>query len=119
LPDTERADPGEPSEASIEPAFPIDLKTPEDEPVVWGITKPRLKGTHYKLIKTLVDAHPDSLTGEVLGARSGIADPIKMLGRIRSDPDWADALRMAGEAHGGYGINLKRPSKTPVRKPRK
>jgi hypothetical protein len=105
-----------PLKVEMTPKLPIALGGPEDRPVVWGIEKKRLTPGQYRVVKLLVDLHPERLSGDQLAIRSNTEKPIGMIDRLRKDQDWADALDKPGQAHGGYGIRLRRPAKKSGRK---
>lgn len=106
-----------PIDASKAPVVSIQLGEPDDDPVVWGITKTRLTLTQYRVVKALVDAHPDRLSLDMLRIKSKTDHPVGIIDRIRKkDQDWADVLDKPGQAHGGYGIRLKRPRSATPRK---
>jgi hypothetical protein len=86
------------------PGKPIVLGGPNDEPIVNGKTKVRLTPGQYRVVKALLDAHPERLSMDALAVRSNTEDPIGMINRLRSDPDWAAVLDKARLPHGGYGI---------------
>jgi len=113
----ERLLPAPPSDGKR--AIPIVLNGEDEQPTVWGIEKPRLTTGQYRVVKALLDAHPNRLSKETLKNRSGAEDPIGMIDRLREkDADWRDVLDKPGQAHGGYGIRVSRPRNAPS-KPRK
>ena len=97
-------------------AFPILLGEPEDEPIVRGKVKNRLTAGQYRVVKALIDAHPERLGKDTLARRSNTEDPIGMIDRLRKDADWESVLDKPGQAHGGYGIRVKKPRKPTPRK---
>ncbi len=88
---------------------------------MWGKRKPPLTVNQYRVVKALVNAHAsgERLTKNQLelrarGARGDECDVLGVLRRLRQDPDWNQALSMAGTACRGYGLN-PRPQ-TPAHK---
>lgn len=86
------------------PDKPIVLGCPDDEPIVNGKRKGRLTPGQYRVVKALLDAHPERLSMDTLVVRSKTDHPIGMIDRLRRDPDWAAVLDKARQPHGGYGI---------------
>ena len=115
-PGTESSSLTEPPPASKPPAdsgtLPIVLGELDDEPMVWGRPKPRLTPGQYRVVKALIDAHPERLSKDTLVKRSDTESPIGMIDRLRRDEDWASVLDKPGQAHGGYGIREKTPRKS-------
>jgi hypothetical protein len=91
--------------------LPITLGEPDDEPIVRGRRKKRLTPGQYRLIKALIDAHPDRIPLDTLASRSNVSDPVGMIDRLRNDIDWAAVLDKPGQAHGGYGLRCPNPKK--------
>jgi hypothetical protein len=88
-------------------APPIILGGEDDDPVVCGRTKERLTPAQYRVVKTLLDAFPERLSGDNLARKSNVEDPIGVIDRLCRDEDWAAVLFKPGKAHGGYGINAR------------
>lgn len=96
---------------------PILLDGPNDAPVVYGRIKLRLTPGQYRVVKALLDAHPDRLSKDQLAIRSETEDPIGMIDRLHAkDEDWKAVLDKPGQAHGGYGIRVGKPRKATPRK---
>ncbi len=83
----------------------IILGTRGDEPIVNGIRKARLTSARYDIIKTLLAAGENGLTGDELVNKSlhgGAVNTLKTL--AKSDPDWGVVIQLAGGPGGRYRI---------------
>jgi hypothetical protein len=87
------------------------LAGPDDPPIVRGIEKEHLTPAQYRVVKALLDAFPERLTGDSLARKSETEYPIGVIDRLRRDKDWAGVLSKPGKAHGGYAISST-PRKT-------
>ena len=104
-----------------DPHPPIVLDGPDEEPTVLGKVKPRLTHGQYRVVKALLNAHPERLSKDTLASRSDTEDPIGMIDRLRDrDEDWAAVLDKPGQPHGGYGIQAtpRKTKKHPETRPR-
>jgi hypothetical protein len=100
---------------------PVVLRGPDEDVLVWGKDKAQLTEAEYRVIKALLDAwktgrrlSTDELRNRTKDKKGNvIEDPVGVLERMRKrDPDWKNAIDMAGKPRGGYGLNSKLPKPT-------
>jgi hypothetical protein len=83
----------------------VVLGGPREPPIVRGQEKPVLTPARYKVVRTLVDASPKSLSKDQLDDKSGHTDARKILKDLAdSDPDWAAVIHFSGPSRQGYWI---------------
>jgi hypothetical protein len=83
----------------------VVLGGPNDNPRVRGKPKPLLTSARYAVVKALVDAGEAGLSKGELENRSKKSDAVKCLRSLRkTDPDWSEAILMAGGPWGRYRI---------------
>jgi len=82
----------------------VELRGPDEEPLVFGEPVPKLSRPYYEVIQALFNAGPDGLHKDVLEQVKG--DARKYLRRLReSSPLWSGAIRMPGKhRRDGYRI---------------
>jgi hypothetical protein len=87
---------------------PLILGGPDDEPIVFGVPKPRLSFSQYNAVRTVRD-HP-GLTVDGLDEKSGHPDTRTILRKLRKgDPEWTAAIIFPGRnGRGGYRIAARR-----------
>jgi hypothetical protein len=105
--------------ASISPASPPTIPKPRPTwpdgrcPVAFGADGSPIAGQPKKVtrpqgnvIRALVDAGPDGLTGDELGSRTGCPGYRTILNTLAKDPDWRSRIRMAGGPGGHYRLAM-------------
>jgi hypothetical protein len=82
-----------------------------DEPTVNGRRKHRLTKARYDVVEALLAAGDDGLSKDCLAIESKHGDANRVLKRLAdSDPDWAQAIQMAGMPGGRYRIRQNLPT---------
>lgn len=77
---------------------------PRDEPIVNGKVKPRLTIARHHVIKALISAGENGLTGDELVVKSGHGGAVNILKDVARDPDWRAVIQLPGSSHGRYRI---------------
>jgi hypothetical protein len=95
---------GKPEES---PPCPVVLRGENESPLINNVEKPILTPNQYRVVKALVIAFPARISGDSLARKSNTEAPIKIMDRLRRDPDWERVLSKPGHAHGGYAIVSK------------
>ena len=91
----------------------VTLRGPTEPPIVKGIEKPRLTVAQYDVLKALMDAGDEGLTGDELAIKSGHGGAINVLKNLagvvvkskkrarpksksKPDPDWQSVIVLPG-----------------------
>jgi hypothetical protein len=79
-------------------------------PIVCGKSKAPLTLARYNIVKALIDAGDDGLTGDELAERSGHGGAVNVLKSLaKSDPDWRSVIQLPGKPGGRYRLRLTDP----------
>ncbi len=90
------------------PAPPVVLGKAGDKPVIRGKPQKPLTVARYHVVKALLDAGDDGLTGDDLVNKSGHGGAVNMLKALaKSGPDWEAAILLAGQPGARYRIVSK------------
>jgi hypothetical protein len=93
-----------PTPANAVPVCPVTLAGTNEQPIVNGVAKEPLTPAQFRVVEALVAAYPERIAGDSLARKSQTEAPVKIIDRLRRDPDWAEVLFKPGKAHGGYAI---------------
>lgn len=93
----------EPAPSAVVSASPckatLNLNGPAAPPILNGKAKDRLTAAQYDVLRTLLDAGEDGLSGDRLAQRSKHEGAVNILKRLaKSDPDWARVIQLPGRA---------------------
>jgi hypothetical protein len=84
------------------------LGQPGDEPRINGKLKPRLTHARYNIVKALLSAGGNGLTGDDLVIKSGHGGAVNTLKNLASsDPDWKSVILLPGRPGGRYRLAFK------------
>jgi hypothetical protein len=112
LPDVELGNVSEREAPSWKPA--IVFSGDAREPRVNGKSKKRMTPEQFKVVQALLSAGEDGLSKGELEKKSGIGDPLGVLRRLRKDPDYGNAIDMAGTRGRGYRVATYQPASTTI-----
>lgn len=85
---------------------PVVLNGPGGSPSVLGRTMPPLTRARYDVVRALLEAGDDGLTGDQLVEKSSCGGAVTTLKRLARQPGWSEVIRLPGAPGLRYRIRV-------------